>query len=357
MDRPICRIVSSDYLDKDVYLNIRAFYRAAGYRLIPPTARLNGASNDRVDLLVVLRGDNGCDLKDFQGPVHVYDYVKEYAVDWERRYPSAAHVTVVALAASSFHSGGDSQSTADDSSRVTRVDGYLPVIPALWMLPWSGKRQQPVHISNFKRMGDDAYQRDLLALIRAGVVKAFGGNWQLAGVTAHPLSYRQANQQLAASAWCFGLMWPYQRGRTLSGRMWQAPLNGCFVLSERGTDILGCPGVIECEAFHTDAATPVQSPQACRNLANEASIYWESHSRSLAAALGFDPNLSLTAADLRPERTLLLLWDLEFRWQRLVLRFKAILMPPFQRLRRSLAWLARRWGLHPRDRSARRSRS
>jgi hypothetical protein len=357
MDRPICRITSSDYLDKDVYLNIRAFYRAAGYRLIPPTARLNSASDDQADLLVVLRGDNGSDLKDFHGPIHIYDYVKEYAIDWERRYPSASHVTVVALASSSFHPAEDSHSASDDSSRVSRVDAYLPVIPALWMRSWSGKRQQPVHISNFKRMGDDAYQRDLLALIRAGVVRAFGANWQLAGVRARPLSYRQANQLLAASACCFGLMWPYQRGRTLSGRMWQAPLNGCFVLSETGTDILGCPGVIECEAFHAGAAALELSPQACRDLADEASAFWESHSRSLAKALGFDPGLSLTPADLRPERALLLLWDLQFRWQRLVVSFQAALMPPFHRLRRAVAQLARRCGLHPRERSARRTRS
>ena len=357
MDRPICRIISSDYLDKDVYLNIRAFYRAVGYRLIPPTARLKGASDDQANLLVVLRGDNGSDLKDFHGPIHIYDYVKEYAVDWERRYPSASHVTVVALASSSFHPAEDSHAASDDSSRVSRVDAYLPVIPALWMRSWSGKRQQPVHISNFKRMGDDAYQRDLLALIRAGVVRAFGANWQLAGVRARPLSYRQANQLLAASACCFGLMWPYQRGRTLSGRMWQAPLNGCFVLSETGTDILGCPGVIECEAFHAGAATLELAPQACRDLADEASAFWESHSRSLATALGFDPGLSLTPADLRPERALLLFWDLEFRWQRLVVRFQAVLMPPLQRLRRGLARLARRCGLHPRERSTRRTRS
>jgi len=145
MDRPICRVVSSEYLDKDVYLNIRAFYRAAGFRLIPPTARLNGVTAHQADLLVVLRGDNGSDLQDFSGPIHVYDYVKEYVVDWARRYPAASQITVVALAASSSHSVGDSES-ASDSSRLSWVDAYLPVIPALWTLPWSGKHQQPVHI-------------------------------------------------------------------------------------------------------------------------------------------------------------------------------------------------------------------
>jgi hypothetical protein len=347
MAKLVCRIVSSDYLDKDVYLNVRAFYRAAGFRLIPPGASSNRASGDRADLLVVLRGDNGSDLKNFRGPIHIYDYVKEYAVDWARRYPLAAHITVVALAASSFQPAEDSQSDSA-SSRVSRVDAYLPVIPALWRRPWSRKRQQPVHISNFKRMGDDAYQRDLLSLIRAGLVRAFGANWQLAGVEARPLSYLQANRLLAASATCFGLMWPYQRGRTLSGRMWQAPLNGCFVLSENGTDILGCPGVLEREAFHDAAASLVLTPEACCELAQEASAFWESHSRSLAAALGFDPSLSLTPADLRPEWALLWFWDLEFRWQRLVAGLEALVMPPLQRIRRCLAQLARRCGVHPR---------
>jgi hypothetical protein len=38
-------------------------------------------------------------------------------------------------------------------------------------------------------------------------------------------------------------------------------------------------------------------------------------------------------------------------------RFQAALMPPFQRLRRAVAQLARRCGLHPRERSGRRTRS
>jgi hypothetical protein len=356
MGKPVCRILSSDYLDKDVYLNIRAFYRALGYRLTFQSANPKCVADRQVDLLVVLRGDNGSDLQDFSGPIHVYDYVKEYVVDWERRYPSAAHITVVALAASSCHRVEDSK-PASDSGRLSWVNAYLPVIPALWMHPWSGKRQQPVHISNFKRMGADAYQRDLLDLIRAGVVRAFGANWQLAGVKAHPLSYLQANRQLAASTWCFGLMWPYQRGLTLSGRMWQAPLNGCFVLSEKGTDILGCPGVLEREAFQVDAATLVLPPQACRDLALEASAFWESHSRSLAAALGFDPAFTITPDDLRPERALLVLWDVEFRWKRLMARLRTAVMPPIQRLRRGLARLARRCGVHPQQLTGRRTRS
>lgn len=352
MNQQLCRIVSSDYLDKDVYLNIRAFYRASGYRLIT-----SAVSGDRgADLLVVLRGDNGTEFQDFCGDIHVYDYVKEYVVDWGSRYPKADHITVVSLAASSLVSAVGSQDLGE-AARITRLDAYLPVIPALWSCRWRFKRLQPIHVSNFKRMGSDPYQLDLLSLIRAGTIAAYGGHWDLVGVRTHPLSYRQANHVLAASVSCFGLMWPYQRGRTLSGRMWQAPLNGCFVLSERGTDILGCPGVLERDAFDLSSANLEFSVQACRQLAHDAAAFWESHTRSLAAGLGLNPALSLVGRGLWPEKVRLLIWDFEFRWQRLGHHIRLFTAPPIHFVRRCLARLARRCGLHPRQLAARRSRS
>ena len=347
---PICQIASSDYLDKDVYLNIRVFYRSAGYRIIAPGIHWHGP----VDLLVVLRGDNGSDFQDFEGAIHIYDYVKEYQVDWQRRYPHAASLHLVTLAVSS---PGSSETPEACCSRIKPVDAYLPVIPALWSCAWRRKRSRPVHVSNFKRMGGDAYQQDLLTLIGSAQVKAYGGNWHLAGVRAHPLSYRQANRVLAASARCFGLMWPYQRGRTLSGRMWQAPLNGCFVLSESGTNILGCPGVLERQVFDASAAELDCSESACRALASEASRFWEAHTRSLASALGLDPGLCLTGPILWPERFRLFLWDLEFRSERILNQSAGWLGAILRPVRRGMGSLARRLGVHPRHWAERRGRS
>ena len=339
MGKPLCQIVSSDYLDKDVYLNIRCFYLAAGYRLIPASR-----PNPEADLLVVLRGDNGSEQRDFRGEIHIYDYVKEYLVDWQNRYPVASRLVVVSLAASSLQPAV-ATAGAYGKPAITAVDAYLPVIPALWSSAWRSKQRKPLHISNFKRMGDDAYQQDLLALIRSGAVQAFGSKWDLVGVRTHPLSYLQANRVLAAAASCFGLMWPYQRGRTLSGRMWQAPLNGCFVLTETGTDILGCPGVIERQAFDASSASLAFSDQRCRQLAIEAAAFWEAHTRGLAALLGIDPALPLAGAAIRRQRWLLLGWDLEFRRQRLWGGLLDRFDPPIMAVRRRLARLARRLGL------------
>ncbi len=357
--KPTCLIVSSDYLDLDVALNVRAFYGCAGYRI-----RAESCRSAEVDLLVVLRGDNGTSHGDFRGEIHIYDYVKEYTVDWEARYPHAARILLISLAALPSDRGGAMASARAPStppatsttaaggsvSRLRWIDAYLPVIPALWQLPWQRKDRRPLHLSNYKRMAGDTYQSQLLEQIQAGSVAVYGANWQLVGVATHPLSYWQANRRLARSTRCFGLMWPYQRGRTLSGRMWQAPLQGCFVLSEAGTDPLGVPGVQELPCFEPAALPPCPDGQACRQLRQEAATFWEAHTRHLAACLGFPPHLRLAGAPLRRQRWVLWRNHLAFRLGRLLQAWQALVSPPLARLRRGLARGARRLGCHPRQR-------
>jgi len=332
--KPSCRIVSSDFLDGDVYLNVRGFYAAAGFQLLD-------RGNASPELLVVLRGDNGSSWSDFRGQVHVYDYVKEYRVDWPARYPQAASIQLISL---------ENPGASSQDPRLRWVRGYLPVLPALWSRPTLRRRQRPVHLSNYKRMPGDAFQEQLLALIRGGLVEVFGGRWQLVGVPSRALSYRQANRLIAASASCFGLMWPYQRGRTLSGRMWQAPLNGCFVFSEPDSDLLGCPGVIEAPRFDGETAARRFSPQQCAVLALEADRFWRQHSAALAADLGLDPaSAQPSRRQLFELRLLLVLWDLQFQVQQLLGALGACLSPALAALRRRLAAVARALGLHPRQ--------
>lgn len=349
--RPRCRIVSSDYLDLDVALNVRAFYGCAGYCILASWRR-----SPEADLLVVLRGDNGNADRDFPGVVHIYDYVKEYKVDWQARYPRAASLVLIRLRAT--RSEDDSPSApgsaappsppSPPATRLREIDAYLPVIPALWQRPWSRKREQPLHLSNYKRMPGDPFQQQLLEQIQAGAVQVHGAHWERLGVRTQPLSYWQANRLLARSARCFGLMWPYQRGLTLSGRMWQAPLQGCFVLSEPGTNRLAVPGVVELPSYAAAALPPPPDERACRQLSQEAAAFWEAHTRQLAAALGLDPQLRLAGAPLWRQRWSLRVHHLAFQLARLQRAGQQRLGPPAARLRRVLARAARRLGLHPR---------
>jgi len=332
--KPSCRIVSSEYLDRDVYLNVRCLYAAAGYRL-------QGRGGADPDLLVVLRGDQGTADRDYAGPIHLYDYVKEYRVDWAARYPASRAITWISL----------DQPGAIADPRLRHLCGYLPVFAELWRCRTRRRRQRPVHVANYKRIPGDAFQEQLLGLIRSGLVEVHGGRWQTVGVSARPLSYLQANRLIAGRASCFGLMWPYQRGRTLSGRMWQAPLNGCFVFAEPGSDPLGCPGVLMLERFDEQAATLIFAPEEGEALARQAAAFWRSHTEALAAGLGLDPAAARPGPwRIHRLRLELLRWDLGFRLQRWQGRVAAPLAGAAAAVRQALARLARALGVHPAQR-------
>jgi len=272
----ICSVMTCEYLDLDVYMNIRLFYESAGYRVYKNKLLHNA------DLVVILRGDKTITDKEYTGVVHAYDYVREYKINWRERFPRAAQIFVVSATPPDFQEG------------ITYIKGYLPVVPELWQSPFKEKDGRPVHISHFKPMGEDRYQEELLKLIKSGLVCVYGKKWDKAGIKARPLSYWQVWQMFMISSACYGLMYPYQRGKTLSGRMWQAPLCGCFVVSEAGTNIAGCPGVIEADSFNNVNFKEIDlGPERCRALAADAARYWGEKTKKLAEELGISVKAGL----------------------------------------------------------------
>lgn len=266
---PRFHILSLDFQDLDVIWNVQLFYLGAGYRL----SRHWPAQG--LELLVVLRGDPGLRHQSHRGIVHVYDYVKEWQVDWRACFPNARRIQLISLFAPVGPAAG-----------IEWVPGYLPVIPEFWQdRPFRKREERPVHIANCKPLGDDAYQRDLGRLARRGLVRVHGRHWDRLGLRTHGLSYLEANRLLARSFCCYGLMYPYQRGTTLSGRMWQAPLQGCLVISEQGTNPLGLPGILEVERFTPDTLLSVASIRDCLQIRDAASRYWRQATDQLARGL------------------------------------------------------------------------
>lgn len=276
--RRLCCILSFDYFDFDVFLNVFVFYRVAGFR-ISRSSCLRDCS-----LLVVLRGIPQQVTPDFHGDVHVYDYVKEYQVDYRDFYPQARSITYISLSEPTIRSSGDHY-----------VYGFLPVFPSIWTRDQPSKTVvKPVHISNFKPLDSDFYQQQLLSLIHANRVTVYGSKWLSVCVSARPISYLKANHLLASSSFCFGLMYPYQRGTSLSGRMWQAPIHGCLVISELGTNIFNCPGVLESSTYELDHFSIPSNPS---KLAFEARFFWHKKTLQLAddLALTFYPEYFSTS--------------------------------------------------------------
>ena len=264
-----CWVMSYDYVDLDVFLNILVFYRSAGYRV-----HLNRTPAS-ADLLVLLRGDPGESLTGHCGDVHIYDYVKEHSINWAERLPAASRIRVVSLTPPAHREG------------LEWVRGYLPVVPGIWRQPLPRKRQaRPLHIANWKPLRDDPYQGQILDLVRNGFLEVYGCKWDRLGVETHGLSYLEANRRLAGARCCYGLMYAYQRGTTISGRMWQAPLNGCVVFSEAGTELGGVPGVITVERFEPANLERLPEVASGEALAREAATYWSQATRSLAEGLG-----------------------------------------------------------------------
>lgn len=312
-------IMSYDYLDYDVYWNAKLFYRALGYEV-----RLGGDTSG-VDLLVVLRGNpRGVDPV-FNGEVHVYHYVAEPQAACSQEFPNASRIILISLIRPN-----------DLPPDVIYVKGYLPVIPELWCVrqPQPARQEQPVHISNFKEIGTDHYQDELLELARQGDLLVYGSGWSRHGVETGRISHWQANTILARSPWCYGFMYPHQRGVTLSGRMWQAPLHGCFVISELGTNITRAPGVIEACSF-LEPPFPCGLPADSRErLRREASAFWIHATDRLARELGFVDRAG--SSPLRPSRWMIL----QSRGEMLSLHLTTLLSRERNRLRawRQILW-------------------
>jgi hypothetical protein len=309
---PRCHILSIDFQDLDVIWNVQLFYLAAGFSLIGKWV------DSELDLLVILRGDPGLSHQGFGGTVHVYDYVKELQVDWRSRFPHAREIRLISLLRPAALPEGTHW-----------VQGYLPVIPEFWQqLPFRKRAGRPLHIANFKPMGDDPYQQDLAHLARRGLVEVNGSHWDKLGLSTHGLSYLEANRRLAGAFCCYGLMYPYQRGTTLSGRMWQAPLHGCLVISEKGTNPLGLPGILEVERFAPDTLLSVASIRDCWQLKMEATRYWREATEQLARQLELPVFTGPTAAQLAICQRARRAQHLRVVWSRRLHRLGRKLTPP-----------------------------
>ena len=295
-----CCFLSFDYVDFDVFLNARIFYRLAGYSFL---------SIDKLslcNLLVIFRGIPPRIYKEYTGPIHFYDYVCEHSINLPDFFPSASAITVISIEFPDYH-----------SSSVNSVYGYLPVFPSLWQFafPLLRRTPRPLHISNYKPLADDPYQQQLIRLINACIIRVYGAKWDLIQVKARPLSYLSANFRLASASLCYGLMYPYQRGKSLSGRMWQAPLQGCIVISEKNTNLFSCPGVFEVssyeEFFSLDSISPTE-------LASQAALFWIKKTKCLAVDLNLVLNWNTLAQEVAYARLLMLRQHCTFLWDLLV---------------------------------------
>ena len=77
------------------------------------------------------------------------------------------------------------------------------------------------------------------------------------------------------SKYALGLMYPFQRDITFSGRFWHAPLNGCYLFSEPGLYTKEVPGVIETDYSTENILAMSSNLNDFEGLQKKAIYFWE----------------------------------------------------------------------------------
>lgn len=239
-----CHIVGHAGFDLDVLYNLTSFYRSL--RLHVFFSRTPAPA----DVLAVVRPQPMALPSRNYGFVHVWDYVGD-AAERVIGFVRSAGENCIVLTSSEFRRRELVAAAPELDGRVTVL--LPPVDVDMWTTRRAMPRRRPiVHIGHFKpyyadaRSGD-VYAERFLRLLCDEQAHVWGAGWR--GAEARnwhgALNPFRVSRTYATAGVGLGMMYPFQRDRTLSGRFWHAPLNGCALLSEPSVYSRVIPGVVE----------------------------------------------------------------------------------------------------------------
>lgn len=228
--------------------------------------------------------------------LHVPDYPQVHVFDYVGK---PLHQMLSALAAQdSVHVFTSSARRAASYRACTDLDGINfhfqlpPVNVDVWRRKVAGPQYSLVHIGNLKpfyRDGSDSDATAFLSRLSQADVQVWGGGWGSGGeaISAHGRARMHTVSEIYAhSVISLGMMYPFQRGITISGRFWQAPLNGCLLLSESPPPSDEIPGVAVVEyADGGQFETIIHRDHDRVALQAEASQFWYEHFASAKQAV------------------------------------------------------------------------
>jgi hypothetical protein len=262
-----CLIYGHNGLDLDVTLNLRSFYKRLGFKVFF-SEKLYDA-----DLLVVLRAvDNEIDISSFgYSLVHVYDYG---GWDYDAFVNTIDHAITYIFCTSEVKRARLIEQLHFPKEHV--FIALPPVNVHLWSKKIEEVRYKMVHIGNFKPISNDDPIKQLFneAIIHFKT-NVWGMGWNIDKKFYHgKTGLFSVSSIYAKSKFAFGLMYPFQREVTFSGRFWQAPLNGCSVFSEVGLYTSTIPGVIETDYSIGDLEKKLNHEVDRISIQKEAKEFW-----------------------------------------------------------------------------------
>jgi len=281
--RPTVLVYGHDGLDPDVSVNLLHAYRQAGCRPF--------LSRRLVPADVVCVERTPCEALDLSAyrVVHVLDYACQANEAFLRALQPHPAVTVFFPSA---RRRDEQLASAPGLARAARVL-LPPVAVPLWRARPRRKRDLAlVHVGNFKpyyRDRSDPYATALLDRAQAGDLHLWGQGWEGCAPPAMQhgkAALRDVSGIYADTRVALGMMYPYQRNRTISGRFWHAPLNGALLLSEAGSLDLPIPGVLHVPELPSPAELErLLSRHDADAVARQAQAYWSAQALDFAQAL------------------------------------------------------------------------
>lgn len=260
-----CLIYGHDGLDLDVTYNLEYFYRKQGFSVF-----FSGTIYD-ADLLVVTRAkDSLLDMAGLNfGLIHVYDYT---GWDYDAFINSVDHSRTFIF---TTFPGRKSQLQKLGFPAEQIYIALPPVVTALWIKKLKVIRYKLVHIGNFKHIdGSDNVRVRFNEAVEYFKVNVWGSGWNSQGVYNGKAALFRVSSIYSKSEYALGLMYPFQRQTTFSGRFWQAPLNGCTLFSEKGFYTQKIPGIIETDYSPEDLDVKIAVKADRQKVRDESIIFW-----------------------------------------------------------------------------------
>ena len=263
-----CLIYGQNGLDYDVALNLVWFYERLGFMVA-----ITDYPND-ADLLVVLRARDAELIIDNINIsiMHVYDYG-----GWDfDGFVRSVDKTKTWIFCTSEHK----RQRLIDILQFPEEKVFL-ALPPVDVSRWSNRLKRVsyelVHIGHYKRVDNDKVNILFNDVIRSFRVHVWGAGWAdftLNGYLHGKLGLFKVSSIYSRSKNSLGLMYPFQRDSTYSGRFWHAPLNGCRVLSEPGLYSNKIPGIVETDYSHQDIESKLKIPFDREELQLLALNFW-----------------------------------------------------------------------------------
>lgn len=142
-----------------------------------------------------------------------------------------------------------------------------------------------VHVGNHKPYyadGTDLWAERFLNFLNNEHVDMWGVGWKLKSnsksVLHGKVNFFGVRNIYAASRVALGMMYPFQRDVSISCRFWEAPLNGCVLISEPSLYSKTFPGIIETDYSETSIKSIIQSLPNRTDVQKQAIEFWDRES-------------------------------------------------------------------------------